>query len=194
MNTEEGAQDAREEGTLDGATEGRSGSDEQDRTAENNRIARHNAQLAKELKAKSQRLEQLEKAEADRQKAEAEKQGDWQKQIELARKEAEQAKAEAAKFRNRDVERAILDAITEQATASPALVRGAYLAMIEDAGLERYPSPDALDDEVKSRIKTLKAKFGDLFAEKEPEPKPRGGPPPRTTSAPESRGGLYRGP
>lgn len=193
MATEDEAQGAEDQGTPDGGPEDREGSEEQERAEANNRIERRNAELARELKQHKQRIAEFEKAEKERERLEAEKAGDFQKQLELAQKRAEEAEKQLASLSNERTERRILEAISESATAKPGLIKGAYLALLEEQKLDRYPDGD-VEDAIKERTKALKKSFPDLFEPVDPPPKPRGGPPPREAVPTGPTPSVYRGP
>ena len=195
MIEEDTAQSVEDQAPADAEAQDRAGSDEQERAEVNNRMSRRNAELAAELKQAKQKLGFFEKAEKDRERDEAEKAGDFQKQIELLQRERDEAIAKASGYEQSALETQILDGISEEATANRKLVKGAYLALLEEKGLDRFPTDD-VESAIKERSKALRKSFPDLFKEAEPEQPPRGGPPPRQTGTAQHSAEKpnYRGP
>jgi len=154
----------------------------------NARERRENARFAdvqRERDEALERLSKLEKAEQDRQRKKAEEEGDFQKQIELKEQERSKLSEQLEKYRRKDVDRKIQDALRREAKdASEDDVRGAYLLLVDREGLDRYPAEDKLPEAIKDRVALLKERKPELFEPKKQDStttpqegaRPRGGP------------------
>jgi len=191
-------------GALDEAGKSTAGKPTGDDT-EGNRLKRRNDELAGKWKAEKEAREKAEQqlADIEREKATtAEKlaveQGKWedvlaardQKLADLTAKLAEKDTALQG-LENGIRERSIIDRLTEAEglNAPPAKVRRAYLGLVVDKGLDRYPDADALDKEAEKREKLLRKEYPELF--EAAKPTTTGGSPP-TAGKPQSKAGVWK--
>ena len=161
---------------------------------EGNRLKRRNDELAGKWKAEKEAREKAEKqlADIEREKSTtAEKlaveQGKWQdvlgardqKIADLTAALAEKDSAISG-LENGNRERTIIDRLTESEglNAPPAKVRRAYLGLVVDQGLDRYPDADALEKEIEKRENLLRKEYPELFGSTKPTT--TGGSPPKT--------------
>jgi len=159
---------------------------------EGNRLKRRNDELAGKWKAEREAREAAEKRLAaidSERNAAAEKlnieQGKWQDVLaardqKIADLSASLAEKDASisNLENGNRERTIIDRLTEAEglNAPAAKVRRAYLGLVVDQGLERFPGPDGLEKEIEKREKLLRKEYPELFGT--PKPTTTGGSPP----------------
>ncbi len=134
---------------------------------------------ARELEAQ---MSEIEKAKAEAEEAKAKAEGRWEDLVSSRdatiaeyRSQLEAEQQRLAKLQAGMVERDILDGISREAQADPALVRAAYRDLAASA--EWDPSPKDLEKAAAKRLEEMRSRYPSLF---EASPKPSGGAPPRT--------------